>query len=55
MSMMGVVCFGDLTPNEGVCFPEHLGGSEMVFLEVLKGFLCSYGLECWLLTLDELL
>ena len=29
-----------LTPNESVWFPEHLGGSEMVFLEVLKGNLC---------------
>ena len=49
----GIWVLGFLTPNGGVWFPEHLGGSEIVFLEVLKGFICSYGLECWFLTLDE--
>ena len=51
----GIWVLGFLTPNKSVWFPEHLGGSEMVFLEVLKGFLCSYGSECWSLTLGELI
>ena len=55
MSMQEFGFWGFLTPNESVWFPEYLGGSEMVFLEVLKGILCLYGLECGLLTLDELL
>ena len=50
-----ICVLGILTPNESVWFPEHLGGSDMVFLKVLMGFLWLYGLECWVLTLGELI
>ena len=44
---------GFLTPNKGIRTPESLGRSRMIFLEVLKGFLCIDDDECWLLTLDK--
>ena len=50
---MGVCGF--LTPNKGIRTPDSLGRSRMIFLEVLKGVFKLIWLECWLLTLNELL
>ena len=42
-----------LTPSKGIRAPGSLGLSRMIILEVLEGFLCSYGVECWVLTLGN--